>query len=68
MPEQREATREVVVTEVSRHPEGIDAAKLGEDLVSQGFGRNSIQKAIRHSLDRGEIELGPRFRLQKRAA
>ena len=68
MPEQHEATFEEVVREVSRHAEGIDAATLGETLASQGYRRYSVQRAIRHALDKGDIELGSRFRLRRRTA
>lgn len=68
MPQQHEATTEDVVTEVSRHAEGIDAATLGEKLVSRGYRRDSVQRAIRYALDKGDIELGPRFRFRRRTA
>jgi hypothetical protein len=68
MPEQQEATAEVVVEEVSLHPEGIDAAALGEKMASRGYRPYSVQRAIRYALDRGQIERGPRFRLRMRKA
>src|SRR5205814_61897 len=68
MSEAPKATTEAVVKEVAQHADGIDAAALGEMLISRGYGRYSIQWAIRHALDKGDIELGPRFRLRKRAA
>ena len=68
MPEQHEATPDEVIKEISRHAEGIDAATLGDKMASRGYRRHSVQRAIRNALDRGQIELGPRFRMRTRTA
>jgi len=55
-----------LVQEVVRHSDGIDAVSLGEKFESQGYAKYNVQRAIRHALDRGVLELGPKLRLYHR--
>ncbi len=61
-------TETELVEEIERHSDGIDAVTLGEAFESRGYLRYSVQRAIRHALDKGDIELGPRLRLRRRTA
>ena len=68
LPEQHEATSDDVIKEVSAYSKGINAVTLGNKMVAKGYQLSSVQKAIQRALDKGQIELGSRFRLQIRTA
>jgi hypothetical protein len=57
-------TERDVLTEVARHPQGIDALTLVSSLEAKGYDPYSIQRVIRRALDKGSLELGSKLRLR----
>lgn len=55
-----------LIAAVERHGDGIDAISLGKELEASGYQQYSVQRAIRHALDKGLIELGSKLRLRRR--
>jgi hypothetical protein len=54
-----------LLEEVGKHEAGIDALTLAKALVAQGHHPYAIQRAIQIALDRGDLDLGAKLRLQR---
>jgi hypothetical protein len=53
----------VLLEEVARHPQGIDAVSLADIFLKQGHHAYDVQRAMQRALDKGVLELGPKLRL-----
>jgi hypothetical protein len=54
-----------LLDEVGKYDQGVDALSLGNTLVARSYHPYAIQRAIQLALDRGDLELGPKLRLQR---
>ena len=54
-----------LLEEVGKHEVGIDALTLAKALVAKGHHPYAIQRTIQVALDRGELDLGAKLRLQR---
>lgn len=61
----RALDRKMLLKEVGKHGEGIDALTLTKIFVAEGYHPYSIGNAIQIALDKGELGLGAKLRLQR---
>ncbi len=54
-----------LLDEVGSHDQGVDALTLAKALMGKGYHPYAIQRAIQVALDRGDLELGAKLRLQR---
>jgi hypothetical protein len=54
-----------LLDEVGKHDQGVDALTLARTLMGKDYHPYAIQRAIQVALDRGDLELGAKLRLQR---
>lgn len=54
-----------LLEEVGKYEAGIDALTLAKALVAKGHHPYAIQRAIQVALDKGDLDLGAKLRLQR---
>jgi hypothetical protein len=54
-----------LLEEVGKHEAGVDALTLAKALIARGHHPYAIQRAIQAALDRGDLDLGAKLRLQR---